>query len=493
MLQQYIKSPKILIVGGGAAGYLTALYVNKLYPNTDITLVEDPNSPPIQVGESGNVLFTQALRFLEIDFADWSQKTENLIKLGGILDNWKGDGSSWFHARVSHYQSLMTDRQTNLEYLKGLLTSNIPIYKTLLHGYAFDNKVVPYAENKLHICPSMMYHFDSRKNVEYLKSVAVKRKINVIFGKVLHQNKSETGTIDSVMLDNNITIDCDWVFDCSGLSKSILKKNYDVEYIDLSKYFLARSVITWLEEENINHKFATDIIARNYGWQWSIDTRYRRGNGYVYSKDFISEDTAINEIESVLNKKIKIQANFDWDIEYANKVSKKNVIAVGLSAGFLEPLEANGILLIIQTLNSVKDYWSPTDQKIDNDQINFSVNNSIIEIVEFLTMHYQCDRNNTDFWKEFKSDNYTLPYNLKNILIDLEEFITTDKKYLDFDYSVYSIESWLMVLQSTKNFNIKKENLHSIENLNRITRQYSSLLDKASSLEQWVSYVSANK
>jgi tryptophan halogenase len=489
MNQQSTKKSKIVIVGGGAAGYLTSLYINKLYPNTTITVIEDPNSPPIQVGESGNVLFTQALEFLEIDLMDWSQKTENLIKLGGILNNWKGDGTSWFHSRVSHYQSLMTTCQSDLEYLKGLILSDIPIYKTLLHGFAFDKKIVPYAENRIYKWPSVMYHFDSRKNAEYLKTVAIARGINVISARVLDQIKNENDIITCISLDSGNNVLCDWVFDCSGLSKLILKKNYNVEYKDLSKYFLARSVITWFEED-VEHKFATDIIARNYGWQWSIDTKHRRGNGYVYSKDFITEHAAINEIETALNKKIKIQAAFDWDIEYAVEVSKKNVIAVGLSAGFLEPLEANGILMIIKTLNAVKDHWSPEDPNIDNTKINLCIKDNVTEIVEFLTMHYQCDRNNTKFWQEFKSSNYILPYNLKNKLIDLEEFISTDKKYLDFDYSSYSIESWLMILQATKNFNIKKENLYSIGNLNRITNQYSSLLSKAPSLSNWLEHVS---
>lgn len=489
MSQQYTKTPKILIVGGGAAGYLTALYVNKLYPDVSVTLVEDPNSPPIQVGESGNVLFTQALEFLNIDFVDWSNKTENLIKLGGILDNWKGDNSTWFHARISHYQSLMTGYQSDLDYLKGLITSNVPIYKTLLHGYAYDNKVVPFVENKFYNWPCTMYHFDSRKNADYLKSIAVQRGIEVIQAKVLYQIKSSNDTIDNVILDNGNNLDCDWVFDCSGLSKLILKKNYQVNYRDLSKYFLARSVITWLDTEDINHKFATDIIARNYGWQWSIDTRYRRGNGYVYSKDFISEEDAINEIETSLNKKVKIQAAFDWDIEYADEISKKNVIAVGLSAGFLEPLEANGILMIIKTLNAVKEYWNPNSPKIDNININQCIKQDVTEIVEFLTMHYQCERNDTEFWKEFKSDSYVMPFNLKNKISDLMEFISTDKKYLDFDYSSYSIESWLMILQATKNFNTTT-NTKSIENLNRITSQYSSLLEKAPSLSTWLEYVS---
>ncbi len=484
---------KILIVGGGTAGYLTALYINKLYPTASVTLVEDPASPPIQVGESGNVLFTQALEFLGIDFLDWSNKTENLIKLGGILHDWKGDKSTWIHSRVSHYQSLMTGRQTDLEYLKGLITSNIPIYKTLLHGYAFDKNIVPYAENKLYDWPTTMYHFDSRKNAEYLKSVAIKRKVNLVLGKVVYQNKLEDETINYVILDNNNRLECDWIFDCSGMSKTILKKSYNVGYKDLSKYFLARSVVTWFEEGNINHKFATDIIARDYGWQWSIDTRNRRGNGYVYSKDFIDEESAIKEIEISLNKKVKIQASFDWNIEYADKISKKNVIAVGLSAGFLEPLEANGILMIIKTLNAVKNYWTPYNPKVDNENINLYINDSITEIVEFLIMHYQCDRNNTKFWQEFKSVDYTLPYNLKNKIIDLEEFITTDKNYLDFNYSTYSIESWLMILQATKNFNNRAENKLSLENLNRITDQYSSLLSNAPSLLRWLNYVSANK
>lgn len=484
-----IKNNNIVVVGGGAAGYLTALYINKLYPNLNVSVIENPSQPPIQVGESGNVLFTEALEFLGIDFLDWSNKTQNLIKLGGILENWKGDNSKWFHSRVSHYQSLMTNKQTDLEYLKGLIQSNIPIYKTLLHGFSFDQKSVPFNPKRNYNWPAVMYHFDSRKNADYLKSVARSRGVNIVYGKVLYQIKSNFDTVDCLILEDGTNIKSDWVFDCSGLAKLILKKNYDVKYVDLSNYFLARSVITWFEED-VEHRFATDIISRNYGWQWSIDTRNRRGNGYVYSKDFINEETAINEVENTLERKINLQASFDWDIEFAEQISKKNVIAVGLSAGFLEPLEANGILMIIKTLNLIKKYWNPEDVKDDNNHINQANKDNVIEIVEFLTMHYQCDRNDTEFWKQFKSNNYTLPYGLKDKLLDLNEFITTDKNYLDFDYSAYSLESWLMILQATKDFNFKNKNLNSIENLNRITNQYSSLLDSAPTLKEWLTHVS---
>lgn len=488
MIKSHTNS-KIIIVGGGAAGYLTALYINKLYPNTDMTLIEDPDTPPIQVGESGNVLFTEALEFLGIDFLDWSYKTQNIIKLGGILKGWKGDDDSWFHSRISHYQSLMTDKQTDLEYLKGLIKSNIPIYKTLLHGYAFDNRIVPYVENKNYNWPCTMYHFDSRENARYLKSVAEVRGINIVYGKVVGQIKSNN-MIESILLEDNRKINSDWVFDCSGIKKLILKNNFDVTYRDLSRYFLARSVFTWVEEDDRKRTFATDIIARKYGWQWSIDTRRRRGNGYVYSKDFIDQDSAIAEIEKSLGKKIKIQAAFDWTIEYAEKVSKSNVIAVGLSAGFLEPLEANGILMIVKTLNAVKDHWNPRGPKIDNKKINDIMLHTVIETTEFLTMHYQCDRKDTDFWKEFKSIDYGLPYNLKFKLNDLDEFLNTDKSFLDFNYSTYSIESWLMILQATKQFKYVFQNRESIENLYRITNQYTRLLNNAASLDKWAEHVS---
>lgn len=481
------KNPKIVIVGGGASGYLTSLYINKLYPALEIKLIEDTSKPPIQVGESGNVLFTEALRFLDIDIDDWSNKTQNIIKLGGILKNWKGDRSTWFHSRVSHYQSLMTDKQDDLSYLKGLIKSDIPIYKTLLHGYSFDNGKVPYSPYKNYNWPSVMYHFDSRKNADYLKTVAIARGVNVIEARVQTVTQDVSGAINSIVLDSNENIDCDWVFDCTGLEKLILKKIMKVKFIDLSRYFLARSVITWIEAENIEHRFATDIIAREYGWQWSIDTKFRRGNGYVYCKDLLSEEKAILEIEKSLGKKINLQASFDWNIEYAEEIYKKNVIAVGLSSGFLEPLEANGILMIIKALNLVRHHWSPRGTKETIEIINDKMQVDLRQIVEFLAMHYQSDREDTEFWNEFKSDNYEKPFDLTNKLRDIEEFLFQDKSFLELDYSSYSPESWLMIVQATKNLKFDKKDSLSIENFTRISRQYCSLLDKSITLNEWLS------
>lgn len=487
MNQPSIKTPKIVIVGGGAAGYLTALYIRQMYTEVNIKVIEDPNQPPIQLGESGNIHYTQTLEFLNIDIAHWADQVSGVVKLGGVLDNWRGDGKKYFHSRVSHYQSLLDPDQDDILYLKNLVKMGIPLYKTFLHGIAYEKSLIPYAEDKIHNWPATMYHFDSWKNAEYLKNTASRRNIDIVYGKVQRCIKSEEGTIDQLELTDGKIVDGDWIFDCTGLSKLILKKEYDVEFENLSKYFLARSVFTWLEHENIEYKFSTDINCRKYGWQWSIDVRHRRGNGYVYSKDFINEDRAIEEIETALNKKIKIQASFDWSVEYAKEISRKNVIAIGLSAGFLEPIEANGVLMITRSLGAVADHWNPYGYKETNHAINQRVRKICIEVIEFLCMHYQNSRNDTDFWKEFKSENYQMPFDLKDKITDLNEFLTIDKNYLDFDYSSYSLESWLMALQSFRDYSIKDFYCKkTMTNINRIEKSHRDLLTNAPTLSEWL-------
>jgi hypothetical protein len=167
---------------------------------------------------------------------------------------------------------------------------------------------------------------------------------------------------------------------------------------------------------------------------------------------------------------------------------------VGLSCGFLEPLEANGILMIAKTLNIIAKYWQPTDVKESNENINFEIKKSIIEIIEFLCLHYQCDRNDTEFWKFFKSQDYRLPFDLKDKITDLTDFIEKDKPNLDFNYDSYSIESWLMILQSIKCFN-KGSKIDSkiLENYNQIQDVYRNLLDGASDLNCWVKGINEYK
>lgn len=475
---------KIAILGGGLAGYLTALYIVDQYPKFTVTVIEDPSQPPIQVGESGNVLYTHALESLGVNIKDWVKNTDAIIKLGGVLENWKGDGTAYFHSRVSPYHDYIKDKSiADLLYLKDLFNLNLPIYQNFIHGYSYDLRKVPFDNNKFFVWPSTMFHFDSRKNAEYLKKIASTRGIKIINGVYSSCGIGKNNYLSHLELESGEKISADWFFDCSGMSKLLLKKIYQPVYRDLSRYFLARSVITWFDDGE--KQYSTKIQSRKYGWQWTIDTRSRRGNGYVYSKDFISTDEAIIEIGTDKH----IQASFDWPIEYSQNISINNVIALGLSAGFLEPLEANGILTIIKTLNLIRDTWTPYSIKTQS-QLNIETEKMFSEIVEFLCLHYQCDRNDSVFWKAFKSKEYTLPFQLKEKIIDITDFLTTDKNYLDFNYESYSLESWLMIIQATKNLiSYSKVDPRTLQNFNYLKNNYKYVLSNAVGLNDWLKFI----
>lgn len=432
---------KVAILGGGTSGWLTAIFFKKVWPALEITVIEDPKHPPIIAGESCTAPFVDLLDFLNIDVNDWIKKVDAFPKLGGKFEGWGPNNSDFVQPLFSSYKNRWDYK--NPEFgkdnvlLKGLLATGLPLHKITLSGHLLENNITPFTPTGFVTRP--MYHFDSRKNAEYFKNIGKSLNINLILSKYQSCKISDNG-IESLTLEDQ-EVYADFYIDCSGFNQLLLKKALGVEFKNFSKYFPATSVIAWWDESDL--KPYSRMIAMDYGWRFNLDLQSRSGNGYVYDGSLISSEQAQQEVERKLNKSVNLVAKASWQAEMAIEPWQKNVIAIGLSSGFLEPLGSGGHTMIALTLQLLSEFWNPEKETHGHATtlLNSRYKDIVDDTVDFISLHYRNNRSDTEFWRKHLSEE-AVPQSLK---LKIEQL----KSGNFYDIGVaYSLENYAVVLQA---------------------------------------------
>jgi tryptophan halogenase len=505
---------KVIILGGGTAGWLTALFVRRNWPKAEVTVIEDPNRPPIIAGESGNTTFVTLLKHLNIDINEFVRQVNATPKLGGKFTDWNGVGTEFIHTLQTDYAPylngwsdyfaenrddltigtlmfLMTAENAKEKYLRTILGNNVPTAEAYFANYFIEGNKVPFGATSDIPCVPM-WHFESRSTAAYLKKIGLEREITLLEGEFQQAIQDTNGDVTSITLTNGRVAEGDWFFDCSGFARLLLGKTLNEPIVDYTNYFPARAVVAWWDETC--PCVTTNATAMKYGWSWNINIRNRSGNGYIYDPDHITLDQAVKEAEIRFNKKIEPIANFQFTPGIMRNAWKNNVIAIGLSSGFLEPLEANGVAVIVESLFGIQDYWNPYERKYPeetvkrfNDRIWFITE----DIRDFLALHYRGQRRDTDFWKSHANDEWRIPPSLK------EKLEAWSKYYYNENPEPYchgySAGAWLMVLQGLTVFdhaNLAKMNEkflpmgQKVLNINK--GKYKALVEPFWTIEEWL-------
>ena len=505
---------KIVILGGGSAGWLTALFIQRNWSNVDITIVEDPKRPPIIAGESGTTTFTDFLIHLKIDKDDFIQKVNATPKLGGKFTDWNGAGTEFIHCLQTDFapwlddwgkyiksaskeeltiggiKSLLTAEHGRQIYIKTIIANDIPL-REIFHANEFikQNKVPFGAKSEIPCVP--MWHFESRAAAAYFKKIGIERGITLVEGEYNISTRDIAGNISSIGLDHDRQISADWFFDCSGFARLLLEKTLGEKIVDYSDYFPARAVVAWWDEPETS--LTTNAIAMKYGWSWNINLRHRSGNGYLYNPDMITLDQAVNEAETRFNKKIDPIANFTFVPGIMKNSWKNNVIGIGLSSGFLEPLEANGVAVIIEALYALHDHWDPHDNNSDysiarfNDKV-FTITD---DIKDFLALHYRGQRRDTEFWLDHHHNPKRTPESLRQKLWIWNTYF--DGRSDAPIFNGYSPTAWLTVIQGLNIFNntaLKNQVENKLELgraiLNNTKSKYETMVNPHWTIDEWI-------
>jgi hypothetical protein len=413
---------KIVVCGGGTAGWLAAYIIARSQPGMHkITVIESSSIDIIGAGEgstgilfdivSGNV-FGDPVSFDTIN--DFMEKTDATRKIGIRHINWNKEKSSYFAPIDGSFEGI---RYPDIGLNHVLSTfGNEKAYLASHIGQCFENGYFPSGGHA--------FHFDGRKIGPYFKNI-LERNINVSFIDDVIEDVvvSSAGNIEKIVLKNNKDVYGDFFIDCTGFAR-VLSKKLGVGWESYKENLPVDSAIPFI----LDYKFdgtekiepLTRAQALSSGWMWNIPLKTRMGCGYVYSSEFISDDEAILEVSKIVGKTVEPLKMIKFDSGRVGQTWKNNCLSLGLAAGFSEPLEATSIqLTIYQTLVFCYEILESTVEKTATEKnINFynkAINRVYDDYKDFLVLHYQGGRDDSEFWRYIKTGATQTPF-VKEIL-----------------------------------------------------------------------------
>lgn len=427
----------IVIAGGGTAGWISAYIIEEAQPRKhNITVIESSSIGIIGAGEgSTGVLYDLVSGYFfgrpdEQAVSDFLQETDSTPKFGIYHKNWSQKADKGYFAPLD---DSATQNKPNDVIFNHVLANYGPEKAHLASymGQSYESDKFPNASGG--------FHFNAHKVGQYFKKrLEYKKNITVIDSVIKHVELSDTNEISSLHLENSQVIEGDLFFDCTGFSRVLMSK-LDNPWVPYSDNLIAdRAMPFTLDYDNESKKSTkpyTTAHSLSSGWMWDIPLQNRRGCGYVYSSAFISESKAQEEIESYLGRPIEPIKHLRFTAGRSNKVWVKNCIASGLSAVFMEPLEATSIhTTIIQMLDFAMDYLSVDKEKTVNEANSKLFNNKYETfndlIRDFLVLHYQGGKTTSEFWKYLSTGVTKTPF--------VEEILERSKykpiSYLQFEH-----------------------------------------------------------
>lgn len=439
---------KVVIVGGGTAGWMTASLLSKLTMGAlSIELVESEEIGIIGVGEATIPAIKIFNNFVKIKEDEMMRRTMATFKLGIEFVNWREKGHTYIHGFGKIGQDQLWMRFHHL-WLKAQSEGKAEDFDNYCMGVVAARKAkfaMPFAaENAPTGDYDYAYQFDATLYGKYLRSLAEENGVKRTEGKIVKVHKdSATGFIKSVELESGKIIEGEFFIDCSGQRSLLLGQELGIGYEEWSKYLLCDSAWAVPCENSPTLLPYTKSIAHDSGWQWRIPLQHRIGNGHVYSSKYIDDDKAREILLQNLDGKPLAEPRLvKFTPGKRKKLFEKNVVAIGLSGGFLEPLESTAIHLIqAGILRLLALFPSNEFSQRDIDEYNLQAEKEYYYIRDFIIAHYKVtNREDTPFWQYCK--NMEVPQSL----IDRFELFKTSGRFFRDNNELFAEESWVQVL-----------------------------------------------
>lgn len=451
---------RVVVLGGGTAGWYTALSLRKIFSsNVEIRVVESTEVGIVGVGEGGLLNLQGALQSIDIDLNEFMQETNATYKWGFCYEGWcsgekedkyyhpfassTGAASQWEEFGHYPYFSAMINSGTPLtSYLKGfdLIANNASQAEAKT---ALDNQSVDIINS---------FHFDSYKIANYFKKIALKRNIVHQDALIEHVETDAQGHVSALITKDNEKIELDFLVDATGLARKVIGKVVPSEWCSFKDHLLLdRAIPFYMPHPLKNPYLVSRAIAMKSGWMWQIPLVDRVGAGYVYSSKHVSDEQALQEIKDYLGYDVTPQQKvIKFEPGCYREIWVGNVLTVGLASGFVEPLEATSIGQMIEVVRNFTRILV-TCQGIISDktirEFNESNYASWIEILDFLRMHYDCPRRDTAFWQDVAktplTENYRAFKECMQVraprLIDLESYQLYGRR------GMFHVINWMFV------------------------------------------------
>ena len=440
------KQLKIVIVGGGTAGWMTAASLSKyLGSSVGITLIESESIGTIGVGEATIPQIRLFNKGLEIDERAFLRATSGTIKLGIEFSNWFKKGQSYFHSfgdvgrtigLVPFYHYWLRYRAEGGTMDLDEFCPNSIAAQRGLYGAADGTKGVR--------LPASAYHFDASLYATFLRSFAESRSVTRREGRIQSWSfVSENGFIESVTLDDGSIIHGDLFIDCSGLRGLLIEQALKSGFEDWSKWLPCDRAFAIPSEGNGRLDPFTRSIAHDAGWQWQIPLQHRTGNGHVFASSFKEDQAALDTLLKNLPGNALADPNkLKFKTGKRRQAWKKNCIAIGLSAGFLEPLESTSIHLIQSGIARLLALFPDANcAETLRNEYNSQTDFEYAAIRDFLILHYHAtSREDSEFWLYCK--NMDIPDSLSHKISLFEQ----TGRIVRYNTELFDIPSWLQVM-----------------------------------------------
>jgi tryptophan halogenase len=443
-MQKAIK--KLVIAGGGTAGWMAAALLKKVFGDTlAIELVESEDIGIIGVGEATIPPIQIFNQYLGLDEKEFLRETHATIKLAIKFENWRVKGESYYHTfgapgatmGVTNFQHYWL-RAKELGLAESLWDFDLN-YLCCEQG-KFNKIKTP---NPVYDMP-YAYHFDSALYGKYLRKLAEQAGVTRTEGLIEQvKQDAETGFVQALQLKNGREITGDLFIDCTGLRGLLIRKTLGVAYEHWDHYLPANSALAVPTERFEQTLPYTRSIAHSAGWQWRIPLTHRNGNGIVYSSSYLSDDQAYQTLMNNLDSKALAEPKkISFETGRTTKQWHKNVVAIGLSSGFLEPLESTSIHLIQSGIvRLMKMFPNHGISEAQVSAYNAESKDEFETIRDFIILHYHVnERDDSDFWRDMRQ--MSIPHRLQEKLALFKE---TGAIFNDAN-DIFRDSSWLQVM-----------------------------------------------
>jgi tryptophan halogenase len=464
MEQQNIGS--VVIVGGGTAGWMTAAALSRvLGKQVKITLIESEDIGTVGVGESTIPMIKLFNTVLGIDEDEFMRETKATFKLGIEFRDWGQIGDSYMHGFGIFGQDLAT----------------LPFYQYWLrmHQAGKAPDIEEYSINRMAAKANKFmradrshgnsplgdivhaFHLDAGLYARYLRKYSEANGVVRVEGKVVDTlMRASDGHVEAVRMEDGTLLGGELFIDCSGFRGLLIEQALHTGFDDWSHWLPCdRAYAVPCELASGDLPPYTRATARPAGWQWRIGLQHRTGNGHVFSSRFMSDDEAASILMSNLDGRALAEPKLlRFTTGKRKQVWNKNVVAIGLSSGFMEPLESTSIHLIQSTIAKLITFFPDKGfRAADIAEFNRQCDFEVERIRDFLILHYHAtERNDTPFW------DYCRTMEVPDTLREKMDLYRSRGRIVRIDNELFAEVGWLQVLHGQR---VRAEGYHPLADL----------------------------
>ncbi|QAY75273.1 tryptophan halogenase family protein [Sphingosinicella sp. BN140058] len=433
---------RIVVAGGGTAGWMAAAAIARTMGRAvELTLVESDAIGTIGVGESTIPPLVNYNRLLGINEAEFMRATQATFKLGIAFEGWKEVGHSYFHsfgitgkdhwsAGFQHFWLAGRERGHDAPYDEYCLELKAAMQGKFAH---LPDNAMNYA-----------YQLDSTLYARFLRAMAEADGAKRIEGKIARvELNGESGHVAALVLENGSRIEGDLFLDCTGFRALLIEDALHAGHDDWTHYLPCDSAIA-IQTESVGPAFPyTKAIAHDAGWRWRIPLQHRTGNGLVYCSRYLDRDAALERLLGTVEGQTLTKPNFlKFGAGARRRQWHRNVVAIGLSGGFMEPLESTSIHLIQRAvLRLIR--MMPLREISDRDiaEFNEQQHADMLQIRDFLILHYKAtERRDSAFWR------YCGDMEIPDTLVQKIELFRETGRVFRKNEELFAENSWVQVM-----------------------------------------------